>query len=104
MRTHLPLAVSIMAAQRQRQPSSLTNHSGRGSQYAARPFFDHLAEIAATPSISRSGNCYYNAPMESFFHTFKVELVHQCRWATNASARQALFARPQSNRTGPRKA
>ncbi len=40
---------------------------------------------------SRTGNCYDNAPMESFFHTLKVELVHQCRWATQAEARQALF-------------
>ena len=36
-------------------------------------------------------NCYDNAPMESFFHTLKVELVHRCRWATQAQARQALF-------------
>ncbi len=41
--------------------------------------------------MSRTGNCYDNAPMESFFHTLKVELVHQCRWATQAEARQALF-------------
>jgi len=41
--------------------------------------------------MSRTGNCCDNAPMESFFHTLKVELVHQCRWATQAKARQALF-------------
>ncbi len=41
--------------------------------------------------MSRTGNCYDNAPMESFFHTLKVELVHQSRWATQAEARQALF-------------
>ncbi|MBB5726637.1 transposase InsO family protein [Sphingomonas endophytica] len=41
--------------------------------------------------MSRSGNCYDNAPMESFFHTSKAELVRQCRWTTQAEARQALF-------------
>ncbi|WP_188682473.1 IS3 family transposase, partial [Sphingopyxis bauzanensis] len=66
-------------------------HSDRGSQYAAGAYVDHLAAIGATPSMSRTGNCYDNAPMESFFHTLKVELVHQCRWATQAEARQALL-------------
>ena len=41
--------------------------------------------------MSRAGNCYDNAPMESFLHTLKVELVHQSRWATQAEARKALF-------------
>ena len=50
-----------------------------------------MAAIGATPSMSGTGNCYDNAPMESFFHTLKVELVHQCRWATHSEARQALF-------------
>lgn len=61
------------------------------AQYAAGAYADHLGVIGATPSMSRTGNCYDNAPMESFFHTLKVELVHQCRWATQAQARQALF-------------
>ena len=54
-------------------------------------YVDHLAAIGATPSMSWTGNCYDNAPMESFFRTLKVELVHQCRWPTHAEARQALF-------------
>ncbi|WP_144423535.1 IS3 family transposase [Sphingopyxis sp. 113P3] len=91
MRTELPLAAMMMAAQRQRPDRGLICHSDRGSQYAAGAYVDHLAVIGATPSMSRTGNCYDNAPMESFFHTLKVELVHQCRWATQAEARQALF-------------
>lgn len=91
MRTELPLAAMMMAAQRQRPDRGLICHSDRGSQYAAGAYVDHLAAIGATPSMSRTGNCYDNAPMESFFHTLKVELVHQCRWATQAEARQALF-------------
>lgn len=91
MRTELPLAALMMAAQRQRPAPGLVHHSDRGSQYAAGAYVDQLALIKATPSMSRTGNCYDNAPMESFFHTLKVELVHQCRWATHAEARQALF-------------
>ena len=91
MRTELPLAAMMMAAQRQRPAPGLICHSDRGSQYAAGDYVEHLAVIGATPSMSRTGNCYDNAPMESFFHTLKVELVHQCRWATQAEARQALF-------------
>lgn len=91
MRTELPLAALMMAAQRQRPVSGLIHHSDRGSQYPAGAYVDHLAAIGATPSMSRTGNCYDNAPMESFFHTLKVELVHPGRWATHAEARQALF-------------
>ena len=42
--------------------------------------------------MSRKGCCHDNAPMESFFHTLKVELVHQQRWATPDEARRDLFA------------
>ncbi|KQP26510.1 transposase [Methylobacterium sp. Leaf100] len=42
--------------------------------------------------MSRTGCCCDNAPMESFFHTLKVELVHQRRWATRDEARRDLFA------------
>jgi len=91
LRTELPLTALMMAAQRRRPAPGLICHSDRGSQYAAGAYVDHLAVIGAVPSMSRTGNCYDNAPMESFFHTLKVELVHQCRWATQAEARQALF-------------
>jgi transposase InsO family protein len=92
MRTELPLAAMMMAAQRQRPAPGLICHSDRGSQYAAGAYVDHLASIGATPSMSRTGNCYDNAPMESFFHTLKVELVHQRRWVTRDEARRDLFA------------
>ena len=48
--------------------------------------------MKAIPSMSRTGCCYDNAPMESFFHTLKVELAHQRRWATRDDARRDLFA------------
>ena len=67
MRTELPLAALMMAAQRQRPAVGLIHHSDCGSQYAAGAYVDHLGVIGATPSMSRTGNCYDNAPMESFF-------------------------------------
>lgn len=90
MRTELPLA-AMMVAQRQRPAPGLICHSDRGSQYAAGAYVDYLSAIRALPSMSRTANCYDNAPMESCFHRLKVELVHQCRWATQSEARQALF-------------
>lgn len=92
MRVELPLAALIMAAQRQRPPAGLIHHSDRGSQYAAEVYGKQLAAIKAKPSMSRTACCYDNAPMESFFHTLKVELVHQRRWTTREEARRDLFA------------
>lgn len=42
--------------------------------------------------MSLTGSCYDNAPVESFFHTLKTELVHQRRWATREEAQRDLFA------------
>ncbi len=82
MRAELSVAALMMAAQRQRPAAGLICHSDRGSQYAAEAYRKQLAAMGARPSMSRSACCYDNAPMESFFHTLKVELVHQRRWAT----------------------
>lgn len=91
MRTELALSALMMAVQRQRPPRGLIHHSDRGSQFASQAYVDQLAAVGAVPSMSRTGNCYDNAPMESFFHTLKVELVHQRRWATRNDARRDLF-------------
>ncbi|GAB6843045.1 hypothetical protein JCM2811A_20460 [Methylorubrum rhodinum] len=92
MRTELTQAALMMATQRQLPGAGLICHSDRGSQYAAEAYRKQLADMKATPSMSRTGCCYDNAPMESFFHTLKVELVHQRRWATRDEARRDLFA------------
>jgi putative transposase len=92
MRTELTQAALMMATQRQSPGAGLICHSDRGSQYAAEAYRKQLADMKATPSMSRTGCCYDNAPMESFFHTLKVELVHQRRWATRDEARRDLFA------------
>jgi transposase InsO family protein len=92
MRTELTLSALMMAVQRQRPGTGLLHHSDRGSQFAADAYGQELDRIGAVASMSRTGNCYDNAPMESFFHTLKVELVHHCRWATRDDARRDLFA------------
>jgi putative transposase len=91
MRTELTLGALIMAIQRQRPSSGLLHHSDRGSQYAAEAYSRQLALVKAKPSMSRTGCCYDNAPMESFFHSLKVELVHQRHWTTRDEARRDLF-------------
>jgi len=65
---------------------------GLRTQYAAGAYIDRLAAIGAVGSMSRTACCYDNAPMESFFHTLKVELVRQRRWTTHHEARRDLFA------------
>ena len=92
MRTEPTSTALMMATQRQRPPAGLICHSDCGSQYAAEAYRRQLADIRAISSMSRASCCYDNAPMESFFHTLKVELVHQRRWATRDEARRDLFA------------
>jgi putative transposase len=80
-----------MAIERQRPAPGLIHHSDRGVQYAADAYRQVLAASGITPSMSRTGNCLDNAPMESFFHTLKVERVHHRVYATRDEARRDLF-------------
>ena len=66
-------------------------HSDRGSQYASQAFQDLLREHNITCSMSRKGNCWDNAMMESFFATLKKERVHHESYATREEARQSIF-------------
>jgi putative transposase len=91
MRTELPLAALTMAIQRQRPKPDLIHHSDRGSQYASGDYQAALTAAGITPSMSRKGNCWDNAPMESFFHTLKTELVHRKHYATREEAKRDLF-------------
>lgn len=81
-----------LAAQRQRPAEGLICHSDHGSQYASEAYGKQIAAMRAKPSMSRTACCYDNAPMESFFHTLKVEPAHQRQWATREDARRDLFA------------
>jgi len=80
-----------MAIARQRPPAGLIVHSDRGSQYASAAFRGKLAEHQMRQSMSRRGNCYDNAPMESFFSSLKGEYLEHQRFATHGAARTAVF-------------
>jgi putative transposase len=66
-------------------------HSDQGSQYAAHAFQKQLREAGITGSMSRKGNCWDNAPVESFFATLKKEVVHREEYTTRDQARVSLF-------------
>jgi transposase InsO family protein len=89
--TTLPLAALNMALTQRKPPSGLVHHSDRGVQYASAAYRQRLAEAGVIPSMSRRGNCYDNALMESFWSTLKCGLVHRSRFATRAQARAAIF-------------
>lgn len=74
-----------------RDPSKgSVHHSDRGSQYAARNYRRLLKARGITVSMSRKGDCWDNAPMESVNGTFKVECVHGEHFQTRAQAKQAI--------------
>jgi putative transposase len=67
------------------------HHSDRGSQYASADYRRLLTLHGLEASMSRAGNCYDNAAMESFWGKLKTELVHRHRFATQEQARLAIF-------------
>jgi putative transposase len=87
----LPLAALEMALQQRRPPAGLVHHSDRGVQYCSAAYRQRLALAGVVPSMSRPGNCYDNAAMESFWSTLKCGLVHRTHFATRAQARAAIF-------------
>ncbi|WP_371876388.1 IS3 family transposase [Pseudoduganella chitinolytica] len=73
-----------------RPAPGLIHHSDRGSQYCAHAYQELVAQFGMRASMSRRGNCYDNAPMESFWGTLKNELVHHRRYATRAEAKASI--------------
>ena len=80
-----------MAWFRKKPAPGVLHHSDRGSQYASQAFQDKLKEYGMTCSMSRKGNCWDNAPTESWFNSFKNERVHGIRYATHAEMQAASF-------------
>ncbi len=91
LHTTLPLAALDMALTQRRPTGDLLHHSDQGVQYASRNYRLRLAQAGVVPSMSRRGNCYDNAAMESFWSSLKRELVYRCQFATRAQARAAIF-------------
>jgi transposase InsO family protein len=82
----------IERAIRDRRPDGeLILHSDRGSQYASQRLRQILKENNITQSMCSKGNCYDNAPTESFFSTLKRELIYRERYRTTEEAKQSLF-------------
>ena len=79
------------AVAREKPPEGLIHHSDRGRQYASYGYQAVLKRYDITPSMSRKGNCYDNAYMESFFSTLKRELAHGERYRTRNEARLSIF-------------
>jgi len=71
-------------------PKGLIHHSDRGSQYCAHDYQKLVEESGMTASMSRKGNCYDNAPIESFWGSLKSELVYHCRYMTRAEAESSI--------------
>ena len=70
--------------------TNMLHHSDRGCQYASTAYRKRLEQLGIQVSMSRPGNCYDNAVVESFFGTLKQELVRDARWQTHAEARVAV--------------
>jgi transposase InsO family protein len=85
---------ALRMALRQRKPKSsqLLHHSDRGGHYTSMAYRQLLQEAQVQVSMSSTGNCYDNAPMESFFAQLKTELVHQQRYASRQEAMSSIFA------------
>ncbi|MBK8754215.1 MAG: DDE-type integrase/transposase/recombinase [Candidatus Competibacteraceae bacterium] len=80
-----------MAWFRRKPPAGVLFHSDRGSQYASQALCSKRADYGMTASMSRKGNCWDNAPSESFFNSLKNERVHGTTYATRAAAEADLF-------------
>lgn len=87
----LALRALDQAVIRRRPSPGLIHHSDRGCQYASARYRQRLALHGILPSMSRSGCCYDNAAMESFFHTLKVELIGGLPFESREHARKAIF-------------
>lgn len=80
-----------MALTHRRPDAGLMHHSDRGSQYASEAFTRFLDRHQIVCSMSRKGNCWDNAPTESFFGKLKAERVHGQRYATREDAKLDLY-------------
>ena len=89
--TVLVLKALAMALLHRSPPANLLFHSDRGVQYASGDYRLALSQAGLVASMSRKGNCYDNAAMESFWSTLKLELIYREPLATRAQARRAIF-------------
>jgi putative transposase len=87
----LSLAALRMAIEHRRPKAGLLHHSDQGSAYVGTLYQAQIAQLGAIASMSRKGNAYDNAVVESFFGNLKNELVHHRTFATRDQARTEIF-------------
>jgi transposase InsO family protein len=87
----LTLNALRMAIIRRKPVGRLMYHSDRGSQYAAKAYRKLLRDHGIVCSMSRKGDCWDNAPIESFNATIKTELIHRTKWETREEVRAAVY-------------
>ncbi|HEX7819712.1 MAG TPA: IS3 family transposase, partial [Sphingobium sp.] len=81
----------MMAIWRRGKPDALLHHSDQGSQYTSEQFQRLMADNGVTCSMSRSGNCWDNAVMESFFSSLKTERIGKKVYRSRAQAKADVF-------------
>ena len=89
--TTLVLNALAMALLHRHPPANLLLHTDRGVQYASGEYRQALDRAGGIPSMSRKGNCYDNATMESFWSTLKLDLVYRRSFQTRHHARTEIF-------------
>lgn len=90
MTQELTLSALEKAIGHRKPAPGLIHHSDRGSQYCALEYGKLLKKHGLVASMSRKGNCYDNAPIESFWGSLKNELVHHRKYATRAEAEASI--------------
>jgi putative transposase len=90
MTKNLVMQALFRATSAKRPARGLVHHSDRGSQYCSDNYQKLLKQFGMAASMSRKGDCWDNAPMESFWGTLKNELVHHRRFCTRAQAVQEI--------------
>ncbi len=91
MKTELCLKALQNAITRHRPSRGIIHHSDRGVQYCSKEYQDLLKKYGMICSMSRKGNCYDNAPAESFFSAIKCEMLYHKRYKTRVEARRDIF-------------
>lgn len=91
MTKELVLKALRQANLRQQPSGSVLHHSDRGSQYASKDYQSCLLEFNMKSSMSRKGNCYDNACIESYHGVLKKELIYQTHYKTREEAKKDLF-------------
>jgi putative transposase len=81
----------VMAIWRRGKPEAVLHHSDRGSQYTSQPFQRLLADHGITCSMSRAGNVWDNAAMDSFFSSLKTERTTAKTYRPRAQAKADVF-------------